>query len=429
MVGVGLAVQQQDAGHGERGDGGVHDVLPSPFAEVRNDLDKRPRGQAHPVLPLRNFQKIDAPVRTGLRRADTIGGVTTPHAIPLLAVGGTHPQAGARVGEARADVIRAEVDFDARIPGGRTREEQLALADRYREVTAAAYPWHIEELEGIAEGAGVDPRALFACMIEEIWSAPQAHATHGRCSDLVALPPATAGGRILVAHNNDMSRRYQEQLVAIEWRIEGDPVVLTIGNGVWISVGWNSAGLSFTGNELTPNDQKIGIPREIQFRSMVRQPTLEMAIGEALRHDRASSYNHVVVSRDAAVVNVEGSATSAELSGVDDAGTLVHTNHYVCESMLPYEGDPAYAEKSAIRYRRAAELLAAQPPGTITVEKLRQMLSDHENAPHSLCRHPELHGREGSATAFWCVADVSEMRVTYGRGNPCDSVAQEYVFA
>ena len=27
-----------------------------------------------------------------------------------------------------------------------------ALADRYREVVAAAYPWYREELEGIAEG-------------------------------------------------------------------------------------------------------------------------------------------------------------------------------------------------------------------------------------------------------------------------------------
>jgi hypothetical protein len=35
----------------------------------------------------------------------------------------------------------------------------------------------------------------------------------------------------------------------------------------------------------------------------------------------------------------------------------------------------------------------------------------------------------GSATAFWCIADVTDMVVTYGRGNPCDSTAQEYAFA
>lgn len=356
--------------------------------------------------------------------------MTTPHTIPLLQVGGTHREAGIQVGETCADVIRAEVAFDdPKLPLGRTRGDQLELAARYRVVTAAAYPWYMEEIEGLAEGAGVDPLALFACMIEEIWYKPRSPIA-GMCSDLVAVAPATAGGHVLVAHNNDMARTYQDRLVAIEWSIEGDPVVLTIGNGAWMSAGWNSAGISFTGNELSPNDERIGIPREIQFRSMLRRSTMREAIAEALRPDRASSYNNVVVSRDGEVMNVEGSATDAELTGASAAGTLVHTNHYVSERMLQFEGDPEYAECSAIRYRRAEELLAQEAPGTISVEKLRAMLSDHENAPDSLCRHPEIYGgSEESATAFWCIADLTEMRVWFGRGNPCDSVAQEYAFS
>ncbi|GIU98576.1 MAG: peptidase C45 [Actinomycetota bacterium] len=353
----------------------------------------------------------------------------TPPEIPLLRVGGSHREAGRQVGAACAETIRSAFD-EAKIPCGRTREEQLALADRYREVTAAAYPWYLEELEGIAEGAGADPRELFACMIEEIWYEPYASRVQGRCTDLVAVPPATAEGKVLVAHNNDMPRSYQEQLVAIEWGIEGEPVVLTIGNGLWISVGWSSVGLSFTGNELAPLDERIGIPREIQFRSMLRQPTFEDALREALRPDRASSYNHVIVARDGRVANVEGSATDAEILRPDERGTLAHTNHYVCERMRRYEGDPSYVPHSSARYRRARELLAAAAPGSITAERLREMLADHEGAPDCLCRHPERWGETpmGSATAFWCVADVTEMVVTFGRGNPCDSIAQTYAF-
>jgi isopenicillin-N N-acyltransferase-like protein len=357
--------------------------------------------------------------------------VTTPPTIPLLRVSGTHRDVGAQLGEACADTIRSEAAFQGqKIPEGRTRKEQLALADRYREVTSAAYPWYVEELAGAAEAADVDPLALFACMIEEIWYEPHGRKLQGRCTDLVAVPPATAGGHVLVAHNNDMPRTYQDRLVAAEWRVEGDPAILTIGNGIWMSAGWNSAGLSFTGNELAPLDEKIGIPREVQFRSMLRQPTMEMAVGEALRHDRASSYNNVLVSRDGEVVNVEGSATDAELTDADDHGHLVHTNHYVCERMLRYEGDPDYVPHSGARYRRAQELLAAAEPGTIDVDMLRAFLSDHEGKPDCLCRHPELWGGPNdSATAFWCIADVSEMRVLFGRGNPCDSVAQEFVFS
>ena len=82
------------------------------------------------------------------------------------------------------------------------------------------------------------------------------------------------------------------------------------------SLGWykgvTEAGLSLTGNELTPNDERIGVPREIQVRSMLRSPTLDMMVGEALRHDRASSYNNVLASADGRVVNV---ASTAALKG------------------------------------------------------------------------------------------------------------------
>ena len=357
--------------------------------------------------------------------------VSTPPEIPLLRVAGTHREAGIQVGRACAETVRRAEAFEVKIPCGRTREEQLVLADRYREVTSAGLPWYIDELEGIAEGAGGDPRALFAAMIEEIWYEPYAARVEGRCTDLVALPPATADGRVLVAHNNDMPRTYQDQLVAIEWRIRGEPTVLSIGNGLWMSAGWSSAGISFTGNELAPLDERVGIPREIQFRSMLRQSSFADALREALREDRASSYNNVLVARDGRAVNVEGSATDAELTGPDEGGTFVHTNHYVCERMLRFEGDPRYVPHSSARYRRARGLLDAAGPGTVTVERLREMLSDHEGAPDCLCRHPERWGDTpmGSATAFWCVADVTDMRIVFGRGNPCDSVTQEYVFA
>jgi len=348
--------------------------------------------------------------------------------IPVLKARGTHAEAGAMVGRACAEAIRRAATFDGeKIPEGRSREEQLTLADRYREVTFAAYPWYADELTAMAEAADADVRALFACVTEEIWYVPYATRTSGRCSDLVAVPPATRDDHVLVGHNNDVSREYQDELVAIEWSIDDEPTVFTIGSGVWISAGWNGAGISMTGNELSPLDERVGIPREVQFRSMLRQPTMERAVGEALRHDRASNYNQVLVDRSGEVVNVEGSATDAELTTVDRHGHLVHTNHYVCEPMLRYEGDREYAAHSAVRYARAAELLASSPPGTLTAETLRGFLSDHEGAPDSICRHPERFGGT-MATAFWWVADLSEMRLRYGRGNPCDPVEQVYAF-
>src|SRR2546423_10913421 len=132
--------------------------------------------------------------------------------------------------------------------------------------------------------------------------------------------------------------------------------MFTIGIGPWISVGWNAAGLSLTGNELSPNDNRVGVPRLVQVRDMLRKRTMDEAVAAALRPDRASSYSNVLAHRDGSVVCVEGSATDAELLRADD-GTLAHTNHYVGERMLRYQGDMEYAEGSAVRYRRARALL------------------------------------------------------------------------
>jgi isopenicillin-N N-acyltransferase-like protein len=337
-----------------------------------------------------------------------------PEPIPVLRVGGGHRDMGRQVGAATADVVR-------RGAAAMTRAH-LAAARPYRDVTARELPWLVDELDGVAEGAGADPLAVFAASIEELEPGPTV--AGGRCSDLVACAPASTDGHLWVAHNNDLGPAEENDLVAIEWSLPGDPTVFTIGIGPWISVGFNSAGLALTGNELTPTDNRLGIPRLLQVRDILRRRTLAEAVEAALHPRRASSYNNVLSHRDDGVVNVEGSATDAELIRPGADGTLAHTNHYTSPRMVGFEGDPEYAAGSEVRYRRALQWLAR---GRISADVLRQALSDHTGAPNALCRHVE-HGGE-SKTVFWCICDVTVGAVTYGRGNPCDSVEQRYDFA
>ena len=335
-----------------------------------------------------------------------------PELLPLVHAAGTHAEVGAQIGSASASaVLRSAAAMSA---------AQIGAARPYREVTERELPWLVEELDAVAAGAGADRMAVFAAGIEELDTGGEGE---GACSDMVARPPASVDGHLWVAHNNDLSPEVEPDIVATEWRVPGDPVVFTIGIGPWISVGFNSAGLALTGNEVSPNDNRIGIPRLLHVRDILRRRTLDEAVEAALNPHRASSYNTILSHRDGGVVNVEGSATEAELIRPGAGGTLAHTNHYVSAKMLPFEGDPEYAAGSAVRYRRALEWLA---PGQITEHVLRRALQDHTGAPHSLCRHPE-HGAQ-SKTVFWCLADVTERTITYGRGNPCDSLDQRYAF-
>ena len=364
--------------------------------------------------------------------------------IPLVRVTGSHREVGRQVGAATAGVVRRAVAFDAELPAGRTRDDQLALARAYRAATLAATPWLVDEIDGAAEGVGVDPLALFAISVEEIWvvrpsqpgppgspgSGPPAP-DPGRCSDIVAGPPLTADGHLLVAHANDLAPDSEPAIVAVEWRVPGEPVVFSLGIGPWISAGWNDAGLSLTGNELTPNDDRVGVPRLLMVREQLTARTLDEAAAMALRPDRASSYNTLLAHREGGVLNVEGSATDAVVRRLGPAGGLAHTNHYVEPEMVRYEGDPEYARRSAVRYGRAGALLAAAPPGSVTTALLRGWLADHEGAPDSICRHPAPEpGGSTSKTVFWAVVDVTDGEVEYGLGNPCSGEpAERWSFA
>lgn len=328
--------------------------------------------------------------------------------IPLLGVSGSHRDVGAQIGAATAETVRrlAAAPFDAE------------LVERYREVTRGHLAWVVEELDAVAEAADVDPLAVFAASVEELAAA----ATPTGCTDLVAAPQVTEDGHLLVAHNNDLDAEDEEDLVAIEWRVPGEPTAFTLGNGPWISVGWNDAGVSVTGNELTPNDERVGIPRLLQMRDVLTRRTLDDAAEAVLHPARASSYNWVLAHSSGEALDVEGSATAAGETRPRD-GVLVHANHYEHPAMTRFEGR-ARVDDSGMRSCRAAELLAERDR-PVTVEWLREALSDHENAPQSLCRHGDVGNVK---TVFWCVADVTAGVITYGRGNPCLSEAETYRF-
>lgn len=334
--------------------------------------------------------------------------------IPLVKVTGTHREAGAAVGAGTADSIRRSVE-------GAEFDHDLVL--RYRRASVKHLPWVVEELDAAARAAEVDPLALFAEAVHELSTFSQTKIP-AHCTDVAAVPALTADGHLLVAHNNDLSAGDENDVVAIEWKVEGEPTIFTLGLGPWISVGWNEAGLSITGNEVAPKDEGVGIPRLLQVRDVLTRTTLTEATRAILHPARASSYNWVVAQGDV-VLSIEGSATAAEPIAPSEDGTLAHTNHYVHPEMLEFEAS-ASSEGSTARLQRANELMTESLEEAVTRSRLREILSDHEGT-EPLCRHGSAPG--DSQTAFWCIADVTARTIMYGRGNPCESEAQLYVFS
>jgi isopenicillin-N N-acyltransferase-like protein len=340
--------------------------------------------------------------------------------IQLIRVSGSHFEAGRQLGAATADMLRQPIAP----PEGRSWGEMRHFAQLYMHAVQIVIPWLHSELEGISAGSGVDVLDLYARATEEIWEplpGPLLPGEGGRCSDFAAGSPATFDGGVWLAHNNDLGPAALQKIVAIEWQVEDQPCLFTLGVGPFISIGFNETGLALTGNEVSPNDDKIGVPRGLLVRDILAQRTAEQALEVAARPERASSYNQLISHADGTIVNFEGSATDYELVHAQD-GWTVHTNHYCSSKMAAYERDPDSIQGSCRRYERAGQLMA-ECSGPVTPEVLKTFLSDHANAPDSICRH------DGETqTVFWAIIDLSHGAIEYGRGQPCISTPQSFRF-
>lgn len=329
-----------------------------------------------------------------------------------IKVSGTHFECGRQIGAACAEQIRAMVANDReQPPEGWHWEDFRQAALPYLAATERAFPWVVEEIRGAADGAGLDFLDLFAEAVEELFTASP---PEGRCSDFAACAPATADGHVLLGHNNDLSPSTQDNLVAVEWDLPDQPCLFTIGvGGIFVSIGVNAARIALTGNELSPNDERPGLPRLLIARALLSARTFDEALTIALHPDRASSYNNLLSSADGRVASVEASATDHELLW-PEAGWLVHTNHYLHPRMTRYERAPDKIAGSISRYARADELMRTRP-SPVTLPMLQGFLSDHGGSPTPLCRHA---GR--SQTVFSALIDLTEGVVLAKAGRPCE---------
>ena len=337
--------------------------------------------------------------------------------IPVVHVKGTHYEAGYQLGVQLKNNLIKEVEY---LKKSEDWEELKAESGMYLQYSKKYVPEYVAEIQGAADGAGLELEDLFPTICEEIGSWGYTY-TIG-CSDLIASGDVTEDGSVLVAHNNDTSVATQDHVTIIHYAVEGEPEIIAVGyGGLGISVGYNSAGVSLTGNQVDSNDMKAGVPRMLLVRKILAAERIGEAIDAAILKQRASNYNQVITDANGEIYSIEGSATDYEALYAAD-GYLVHTNHYVSPRMRKFEFDPNSISGSLVRYNRGMRLLK-NSRGAINVEKLKQFLTDHVNHPYGICRH----GKR-IKTTFSIIINLNTLTMWLAKGNPCEVKYNEYTF-
>ncbi len=267
-------------------------------------------------------------------------------------------------------------------------------------------PAYVEEMRGIAEGAG-EPFAAVMLMnarTEMVAAARKSHAEKhvpDGCTAALALPEASADGTLLHGQNWDWRAECAETGVVLRIRRDDGPDILTFTEaGGLARSGLNSAGIGLTANALEcDRDYRCGpgVPLPFIRRKVLESAHLAQAVQTIVATPKPGS-NHMAVSR--ATVDGGGEAFGFECAPDEtfwlapERGLYVHANHWIAPSARAKVKDTGLAETPCSIYRdkRVREQLSSRL-GKLTLEDLRQAFFDDWGSPWSVCRPPRPNTR------------------------------------
>jgi len=333
---------------------------------------------------------------------------------------GTPREVGRQHGEALRSMIRAHLELIYTQGAQRSNlapETGRRWALAFGPMIGEAAPHFLEEIEGVAEGAGIErAEALLLQVRQEVAHVARFGAVDLECTSFAVSGPYTRAGTTFAGQNADLAGGIEAFSAVLTFAVTGKPAVMMLVPAGQISyLGISSEGLSADANFLRSAGWRTGFPRYLLTRLAIEQPTLKAAVDAALTPRRASSRNLLLADRTGAMVDIE---TTAQEHGLEwGAGCLVHANHHVLPGMGGHE--TATAEErhnSGCRQDRIAALME-EHRGRIDATVLKTVLRDHANRPHSICAHP---GERVSYSFASIVSDLEAGAMEVAVGPPCE---------
>jgi isopenicillin-N N-acyltransferase-like protein len=281
----------------------------------------------------------------------------------------------------------------------------------YRDVIGNFNDDYAAEIEGIAEGAKLEPWLIYALN------------SRSEILNNLGIPECTSAintEAALLGQNWDWSEPLEDLVILL--RIEGEDghrVATLTEPGMLAKVGMNSAGLGVCLNILKSDSRLRGLPVHILLRAILdcRDMTQVRALVAANGPGKAS---HILVG------DASGDYLSIEFAGethyslAAENGLLSHSNHYLASEELDTgEAFPSTRE----RYVRAREMLREDA----SRDGLWRMMLDQSEDQMSICRPyspVDTAGFGNVGTVFSLLMDLKQgtMRIRPG----CDPARGDY---
>lgn len=274
----------------------------------------------------------------------------------------------------------------------------------------------LPEIEGIAEGAGVDAEDVLALNLRtEVMfgmGAPE-------CTAVCALGGATADGHVLLAQNWDWKPASADTVVLLACAPSSRPGFVTLVEaGLLAKCGMNEAGIGLATNALESSLDRgaPGVPFHAVLRRVLTSASFEAAVGAVTRADRASSANYLVAHRDGRSSDIEATPEGTILLAGD---VLAHANHFLWRGRRFKDLGVLAGGTTRSRQDRAEASMEAGR-GSHSIDGILRVLVDHAGG---VCAHrdPSVDEVLDYVTIASVAMDLTDGVVWVSDGPPCRS--------
>jgi len=299
-----------------------------------------------------------------------------------------------------------------RLAKGNSAKKQAAedrLWQIHQQLCARWLPEFVQEIRGLADGAGISFGEAFAvsCSTRASVHVPDA------CSSLFVPPGRSASGGTLVGQNKDTGRDPDEHLFVHKIYESGRRELLLTYAGWVTNIGISSKGTGICGNSLVGGlaAEREELSPAIFWR--IAHETGDLDLIARLAREYPFGGGSVLIA------HANGNALVLEfLNG--KVGILP-----VCEKAwsrantpltpeLPRIQSPSQ-ERSDLRQSRLDSLLGRE--GLFNEQNIVEVFSDHEHYPLSICRHHSL--LDSNVTTGGYLADLGSGTMRVWRSQPC----------
>ncbi|HLK73771.1 MAG TPA: C45 family peptidase [Streptosporangiaceae bacterium] len=357
-----------------------------------------------------------------------------------IRVAGTPYERGRQYGTQARDRVRLSVQAYERVFAHFAGWEWPAVrraAAAFEAPIAAFRPAYLDEMRGLADGAGLDLADVLAINVRtEVMYAAKARQAPlasrippAECSAFAVVPaPGDPGGAAIIGQNWDWLLHSAQTLIVLEARPNDGPDFVTVVEaGLLAKTGMNAAGLGLVTNALVTDADlgTPGLPYHVLLRAILDCATVTEALKVLQAGPRSSSANYLIAQASGAALNVE--AAPGDFTRLyplfPDQGLLLHTNHFLSPRLHPVDVSLWAMPDSAVRLQR----LRAGATRSATLAGFRALLADHADHPFSICSHPDPHDHplEQGATIASVLMDLNARRLWLATGNPCQAPYEE----